>query len=69
MEGKQYSASVGATKEMSILTGHRIEKTEIGSPGEFEAMEDAELLASIRERFARLNDETQPDAGGDTTRH
>ena len=69
MDHKQLSAANGSIREMGVLAGVRVERAEVGGPGEFEAMEDAELMASIRERFARLNDETQPDAGGDTTRH
>ena len=47
-------------RRKSILTGHRIERAEIGAPGEFDAMSDDELLASIRERFARLDREVRP---------
>ena len=81
-DSKQYSAAIGAIREMGVLSGVRVEKSEVGSPGEFEAMEDSELLAAIRERFARLS-LTPPDAesiapakvtietpdGSDTTRH
>jgi hypothetical protein len=56
MESNQLSASVGANKEISILAGVRIERAEIGAPGEFEAMSDDELLAAIRERFTRLQE-------------
>jgi len=59
MESKQPSAAVGATKEKSILSGHRIERTEIGGPGEFDHLSDDELLATIRDRWARLDSETQ----------
>jgi len=60
MDNGHESAAVNATKEKSILTGHRIERAEIGAPGEFDAMSDDELLASIRERFARLDREVRP---------
>jgi phage terminase small subunit len=53
-DAKQFSATVGANKEISILAGIRIERSEIGSPGEFEAMSDAELLTALQERFAKL---------------
>jgi hypothetical protein len=35
MESKRASAAVIATKEKSILSGHRIERAEVGAPGEF----------------------------------
>jgi hypothetical protein len=59
MESKQPSAAVGATKEKSILSGHRIERAEIGGPGEFDHLSDDELLAAIRNHWARLDSETQ----------
>jgi len=42
-ETRQVSAGVSAVKEISILTGHRVEKSDIGGPGEFEALSDEEL--------------------------
>jgi phage terminase small subunit len=60
MEAKQLSAAVGANKEISILAGIRVERSEIGGPGEFDHLSDAELLAAIRERFARLESELRP---------
>jgi hypothetical protein len=50
----QLSAGVNAVKEMSILAGRRVERSEIGSPGEFEAMSDSELITALQERFAKL---------------
>ena len=61
MAGHQYNAAISAVKEKGVLAGVRVEKSEVGTPGEFEAMEDSELLAAIRERFARLS-LTPPDA-------
>ena len=48
---------------MGVLTGHRIERAEVGKLGEFDAMSDAELLASIRERFPRLDSELRLENG------
>jgi hypothetical protein len=45
---KQHSAAVGAIKEMGILTGLRIDRREVGSPGEFERMSDEELMKEIQ---------------------
>jgi phage terminase small subunit len=56
MKSGQLSAAVGVNKEISILAGVRIERAEIGAPGEFEAMSDDELLTAIRERFTRLQE-------------
>src|SRR4051794_2967742 len=44
---KQYSAAVGAVKEMGILSGVRIDRREVGSPGEFDRLSDAELMKLI----------------------
>jgi hypothetical protein len=53
---KQFSAAVGANKEISILSGIRVERSEIGGPGEFDHMSDDELRRGLIERFIR-NDE------------
>jgi hypothetical protein len=50
----QFSAAVGANKEISILAGIRIERAEIGAPGEFDSMTDNELITALQERFAKL---------------
>ena len=61
----QYSAAIGAIREKGVLSGKRIERAEIGGPGEFDHLSDAELMASLRERFARLIGETQHRAISD----
>jgi hypothetical protein len=53
MKSGQLSAADTAIKEISILTGHRIEKSEIGQPGEFDSFSDDELERALIERFAR----------------
>ena len=40
MEGGQLSTAVAAIKEKGVLTGRRIERAEIGEPGEFDALDD-----------------------------
>jgi hypothetical protein len=57
MESHQYSAAVAAIREMGVLSGARIERKEIGAPGEFDHLSDDELLAALRERFAKLESE------------
>ena len=50
MEAGQYSAAVAAIKEKDILSGKRVERSERGSPGEFDWLENAsadELKAFI----------------------
>jgi hypothetical protein len=37
-----------------VLSGKRIERAEIGAPGEYEALTDDELERQIMERVARL---------------
>jgi hypothetical protein len=59
MEIDQLAAAGTAIRELGVLTGHRVERAEIGGPGEFDHLSDDELLAAIRERFARLDSETQ----------
>ncbi|MEI8152177.1 MAG: hypothetical protein WCG92_11325 [Hyphomicrobiales bacterium] len=44
---KQYSAAVGAVKEMGILSGVRIDRREVGSPGEFDRLSDEELMQLV----------------------
>ena len=39
---------------MGVLTGHRIERKEIGAPGEFDNITDDELKRAIIDRFVRL---------------
>jgi hypothetical protein len=60
MRSGQLAAAVSALKEKGILSGKRIERAEVGGPGEFDHLSDAELLAAIRERFARLESELRP---------
>ena len=64
MESKQFGAANGSIREMGVLTGHRIERAEIGQPGEFDHLSDEELLAAIRERVRALS--LTLDAGSDT---
>jgi hypothetical protein len=54
MDSGQLSAGVAAVKEISVLSGVRIERSEIGSPGEFDNLSDDELWRLVVERFERL---------------
>jgi hypothetical protein len=46
------------------FNGQRIERREIGAPGEFDALTDDELERALVERFRALG--LTPDAGSDT---
>lgn len=47
IEHKQISAGVAAVKEIGILTGLRIDRREVGEPGEFARLSDDELLKLV----------------------
>jgi hypothetical protein len=64
MENRQFSAAVTAVKEKSILSGHRIERCEVGPPGAFDTMTGDELERALIERLSALG--LTPDAGSDT---
>ena len=56
LKAKQYSAAVAATKEIGILSGIRIERSERGLPGEFdelERMSAGELRAFVEKMLAQ----------------
>ena len=63
MKSGQLAAAGTAIRELGVLTGHRIERAEIGGPGEFDHLSDDELLAAIRERSARLGFALVPAIG------
>jgi hypothetical protein len=50
----QLSAANTAIKGKGILTGKWVEKAEIGSPGEYDAMSDEDLERALIERMAKL---------------
>jgi hypothetical protein len=52
-----------ATRSYSTEIGKRIERSEIGAPGEFEALADDELERAIVERFQALG--LSPDSGSE----
>jgi hypothetical protein len=54
MEINQLSAANTAIKGKGILTGKWVERAEIGSPGEWDALSDDELEQRITERMARF---------------
>jgi hypothetical protein len=61
------SAAVSALKEKGVLSGKRVERSEIGAPGEFDNLTDDELLTVLRERIERLG--LTPDLPKTKTQH
>ena len=51
---RQLSAAVSAVREIGLLTGLRIDRREVGSPGELERLSDAELQDWIASETAML---------------
>jgi hypothetical protein len=64
MNEKQFAAANGSIREMGVLTGHRIERSEVGAPGEFDHLADDELERALVERFNALG--LTSDAESDT---
>jgi hypothetical protein len=54
LENSQLSAAVAAIKEKGVHSGKRVERSEVGAPGEFEALTDDQLERALMERIARL---------------
>jgi hypothetical protein len=54
LENGQLSAAVTAIKEKGILSGKRIERREIGAPGEFETMTDEELEHALIDKVMKF---------------
>jgi hypothetical protein len=63
MEKGQFSAAVAALKELGILTGLRIERSERGSPHEFSELSDADLLKELRQMGYRIEVDAPPTHG------
>jgi hypothetical protein len=55
----QFNAAISALKELGVLSGKRIERSERGGPGEFDRMSDEELRAALTEQ-ARAMGSTPP---------
>jgi phage terminase small subunit len=54
MESKQFSAAIAAIREMGMLSGVRIERKEIGQPGEFDHLSDDELERMLHEQILQF---------------
>ena len=66
-------AVIAAIKEMGVLSGKRIERSEQGEPGEFEGLNEQELAEYIGQKMAELGIEIISDdkleQSSDGTRH
>jgi hypothetical protein len=54
LKSGQCGAGIRAVAELGILSGHRVERAEIGAPGEFDQLSDEELERMLVERFKKL---------------
>jgi phage terminase small subunit len=54
MERGQLSAAIAAIKEIGVLSGARIERSEVGAPCEFDQLTNQELERAIVERIKAL---------------
>ena len=52
-----------------MLTGHRVERAEIGAPGEFDAIQDDELELLLVQRLGELGFSLSPIAEDGETQH
>jgi hypothetical protein len=59
VERGQASAAVAATMGKARVTGQLVERAEVGKPGDFSTMSDAELVASVVEILAANIDQSE----------
>jgi hypothetical protein len=54
MAAGQFNAAISALKELGVLSGKRVERSERGEPGEFDHMSDEELRKAVDEEARAL---------------
>ena len=54
MDSGQLNAAVAAIKEKGVLSGKRVERSEVGGPGEFDHLGDEELRQLIIDEAREL---------------
>jgi hypothetical protein len=54
MMAGQFNAGIGALKELGVLSGKRVERSERGEPGEFDRISDEELWQAVTDRAEQL---------------
>jgi hypothetical protein len=52
--GDHSNAAISALKELGVLSGKRVERSERGEPGEFDRMSDEELRQAVSDRAEQL---------------
>jgi hypothetical protein len=50
----QFNAAISALKELGVLSGKRVDRSERGEPGEFDRMSDEELRKAVDEEARAL---------------
>ena len=50
----EFNAAISALKELGVLSGKRVERSERGEPGEFDRMSDEELREAVTESARAL---------------
>jgi hypothetical protein len=53
MDSHQHAVANTAIKEKGVLSGVRIEKSEVGAPGEFDHIQDDDVERRLIERFTQ----------------
>jgi phage terminase small subunit len=51
----QFNAAISALKELGVLSGKRVKRSERGDPGEFDRMSDEELWQAVADRAEQLS--------------
>jgi hypothetical protein len=54
MLARQFNAAISALKELGVLSGKRVERSERREPGEFDRMSDEELHKAVLDSAERL---------------
>jgi hypothetical protein len=54
MAAGQFNAAISALKELGVLSGKRVERSERGEPGEFDHLSDEELRDAVTEQARAL---------------
>ena len=60
LKNGQLSAAIAAIKEIGVLTGLRVERSERGAPHEFSELSDAELIKELRDMGIRIEMDAPP---------
>ena len=56
VQNKQYSSAVAALREIAILAGKRVQRSESGDPGEFDKLTEEELDRLLAAEYERIQE-------------